>query len=233
MPQRRAAGVGGQDEYSAGDSRWRCRSGRWRRADWPRPAARPDAARPVSTAGSPANPAAIADSRARSSSRGRLARKSAGQHRQQVPQLGHLLDRAAAAWRRPARAAIPARPHRARWHSPWRVGTRRIFTMLELMSISSRVASICICADAILNRRDHHIGGQAWYRSRSSGSELPVPAPPRLHGAAVQAEHVGHVGNADLRREEIVEKGVRIERGRDLPRLPLAGGRKVGRRRSG
>ena len=61
---------------------------------------------------------------------------------------------------------------------------------------------------AHLDRRDHHIGGQGGVgRDHLKTSFLFL----RCQGfdrAAIQAKHIGHVRNADLRREEIIEKRV-------------------------
>ena len=80
--------------------------------------------------------------------------------------------------------------------------------MLELTSMSSRVASICVCTAPCLNRRDHHIGGQRGVGRDHLEAHRLFLRLQRLHRAAVQAEDIGHIGNADLRREQVVLKGV-------------------------
>ena len=102
--------------------------------------------------------------------------------------------------------------------------------MLVLMSMSWRVASICVCSERLLDRRDHHIGGQRGVRRDHLEAHRLLLRLQRLHGPAVQAENIGHIGNADLRGEQIEQEGVGVGRRRDLSRLPLAAGREACRR---
>ena len=70
--------------------------------------------------------------------------------------------------------------------------------------MSRRVASICICTDAFLNRRDHHVGGQRVVGRDHLEANALLLRLQGLHRPPVQAEDIGHIGNAHLRREEVV-----------------------------
>ena len=56
----------------------------------------------------------------------------------------------------------------------------------------------------LLDRRDHHIGGQRGVRRDHLESNRLRLRLHRFHGAAVQAEHIGHIRDADLRGEQLV-----------------------------
>ena len=136
-----------------------------------------------------------------------LVRKPAGQNRQQVAQLGQLLEQ-----RRQRGGDLRELRFLRGQIQPAGITFGKL-VLQDLNHVGVDVDELAGRVNlrlhrALLNRRDHHVGGQRGVGRDHLETNLLFLRLQRLHGAAVQAENIGHIRNADLRGEQIVLKDV-------------------------
>ena len=159
---------------------------------------------------------------------GSLVRKMAGQHGEEVAQLGGLFDQ-----RREQGGGL--RERRFLGDEIQTAGVAfGVLISQDFDHVGIEVDELMGGIDLRLNSSQfdcghNHIGGERGVGGDHLEADALFRRLHRFHGAAVRAEDVGRIGDADLRGEQIILEVVGAGRGGDGARLFLAAGGETGR----